>query len=169
MPSQYEPPKLNFWVFLFVTCFGLTLLDIAVVEGYFRPMQAWESIIIWHVIYRTIFLTLPLIACYYFRHLAPLATWFFFIFGLEDTVFYALQGYLPSYYPGISILWFWEPSLNLVLQINSVGLIVTLLFGFFARRKSINWFYRLETLMHKSQPTKPPLNQQERTRVILED
>ena len=109
MLSHSKSTTVNFWPLLFILCFSLTLLDIVVVEGYFRPMQAWNSILIWHMIYRIIFITIPLIACYFFRHFAPLATWFFFIFGLEDTLFYALQGYLPLNYPGVYVLWFWEP------------------------------------------------------------
>lgn len=169
MLRHSEPTALNFWFFLFVICLGLTFLDIAVVESYYRPLQAWNSIIIWHLIYKTIFLTVPVIACYYFKTLAPLATWFFFIFGLEDTVFYALQGCLPSYYPGVTVLWFWEPSLELVLQINSIGLLVILLFGMIASKKPVDLFYRLETFVNeKQQPLNTPLNQ-ETTSVILGD
>jgi hypothetical protein len=86
------------------------------------------------MIYRTIFIITPLAASYFSRSLVPLATLFFFLFGLEDTLFYAMQGYLPLWYPGISVLWFWEPSLNLVLQMNFLGLIAILLFGIFAQK-----------------------------------
>ena len=151
MLSHSKSTTVNFWPLLFILCFSLTLLDIVVVEGYFRPMQAWNSILIWHMIYRIIFITIPLIACYFFRHFAPLATWFFFIFGLEDTLFYALQGYLPLNYPGVYVLWFWEPSLNLVLQMNFLGLIAILLFGIYASKKSTNLFYHIETLVNKVQ------------------
>ena len=133
--SKYRKlTSLNSWFVLIVICFILTLLDIIVVESYYRPSQAWDRIWVWHMIYRTIFIITPLVGSYFSRSLVPLVTLFFFLFGLEDTLFYALQGYLPLQYSGISVLWFWEPSLNLVLQMNFLGLTAILLFGIFTQK-----------------------------------
>ena len=79
----------------------------------------------------------------------PLATWLFFVFGLEDTMFYALQGYLPPQYWGVSVLGFWEPSLNLISFFNLLGLVTILLFTLVS--------YRLEGMFHliaKDRPSK---------------
>lgn len=125
------------WFVVILLCFLLTLLDIIVVEGHYRPLQDWDRIWVWHRIHLTVFVITPLLMVYFLRSFVPLATWFFFHFGLEDTLFYALQGYLPPHYYGISILGFWEPSLNLVFQINLLGLIAILLFAVFATNKPI--------------------------------
>lgn len=127
----------SIWFVLIALCISLTLLDILVVETFYRPTQAWDRIITWHIIYRTIFIITPMIAVHIFRNLAPLATWFFFIFGIEDTLFYALQGYLPTQFLGVYVLWFWEPALNMVLQANLLGLLTILMFGIFASKKQI--------------------------------
>ena len=117
---------------LMVLCLVLTILDILVVETFYRPVcntsEEWKIIWKWHAIYISLIVTLPLLATIKLRNFTPLGTWLFFSFGLEDTLFYALQGYLPTQYPGISILGVWEPTLNLVLQINLIGLVTLLLF-----------------------------------------
>jgi hypothetical protein len=117
---------------LMLLCLLLTILDILVVETFYRPVchtsEDWQIIWKWHVIYRFLIVMLPLLVAIKLRNITPLGTWLFFSFGLEDTLFYALQGYLPAQYPGISILGVWEPSLNLVLQINLLGLVTILFF-----------------------------------------
>jgi hypothetical protein len=115
-------PSRKTWLSLTFLCLVLTILDIVVVESHYRPLQAWDRIWVWHGIYRTIFVLIPLLVSYVLKSFVPLATWFFFLFGLEDTLFYALQGYLPVQYPGISILGVWEPTLAFVLQINLLGI-----------------------------------------------
>jgi len=104
-----------------------------VVEGYYRPLGAWDRIWVWHAICVTVFGSVPLVAAYCLRSFVPLVTWFCFLFGLEDTVFYGLQGYLPSQYLGIQVLDVCESSLVLVLQSNFVGLAVMFIFTL------INW------------------------------
>lgn len=138
-----SPAKLC--VLVIVTCVSLTLLDILVVETIYRPAQAWNRIIIWHILYKIIFITVSLAASHFFRNLAPLTTLFFFLFGLEDTLFYALQGYIPTQYPGVHVLWFWEPTLDLVLQVNLIGLATILLFGIVTAKKTNNIVPRLKT------------------------
>jgi hypothetical protein len=134
-----------------ITCVSLTILDILVVETIYRPTQAWNSIIVWHIIYKIIFITIPLAASHFFRNLAPLTTLFFFLFGLEDTLFYALQGYIPTQYPGVHVLWFWEPTLDTVLQANLIGLAIILLFGIVTAKKTNNIGVHLKTYITKTQ------------------
>jgi len=115
----------------------LTLLDIIVVEGHYRPLSGWDRIWIWHTIYTTIFISTPLFVAYFLKSFVPIATWFYFLFGLEDTVFYGLQGYLPKQYPGIQILGIWEPQLNQVIQLNLLGLTIILAYLL------MNWKYQI--------------------------
>ncbi|MFA5364561.1 MAG: hypothetical protein WC325_05195 [Candidatus Bathyarchaeia archaeon] len=129
----------------------MTILDIAVVESYYRPIQAWNSIWVWHLLYRTVFIVTPVIASYFMKSLIPLATWFFFLFGLEDTLFYAMQGYLPPLYYGVNVLWFWEPSVTMVLQMNLVGLAAILVFGFVTYKKQASIQYHAKTLSYRLQ------------------
>jgi hypothetical protein len=141
----------NSWFVLTAICVFLTILDIGVVESYYRPIQAWDSIWVWHMIYRAIFIVTPVIASYFMKSLIPLATWFFFLFGLEDTLFYAFQGYLPQCYYGVSVLWFWEPSVTLVLQLNLVGLAAIMLFGFATYVQPANIIYYAKVFGDKLQ------------------
>lgn len=121
-------PRLKACFSVIILCLALTVLDIVVVEAHYRPLQAWDRIWIWHRIYMVIFVLAPVLLVYALNSLTPLYTWMFFVFGLEDTTFYALQGYLPPRYWGVSILGFWEPSLSLVLLINLLGPVTILLF-----------------------------------------
>ena len=77
---------------------ALTLLDILVVETIYRPTNDWGNIYKYHYIYWALIVALPIIVSYKLVNLMPMATWIFFIFGLEDTLFYGLQGYLPEIY-----------------------------------------------------------------------
>ena len=79
----------------------------------------------------------PLLVAYYLKSSVPIATWFYFVFGLEDTIFYGLQGSLPKQYPGIQILGIWEPVLDQALQFNVLGLTIILVYIL------INWKYQL--------------------------
>jgi hypothetical protein len=58
------------------------------------------------------------------------------VFGLEDTLFYTLQGRLPSQYPGVAIFGIWEPFLTQVLTINIMGLALILAYTIGIRRVS---------------------------------
>lgn len=113
---------------LVILCLFLTLLDILLVEVYYRPLNEWSKIWIWWAILGTIVVIAPVVLTYSIRNLIPLAMWLFFVFGLEDTVFYGLQGYLPNTYFGVYIFGFWEPTLRLVLQVNALGLIAVSVF-----------------------------------------
>jgi hypothetical protein len=119
---------------LIILCLTLTILDIIIVEIFYRPVchtsEDWQIIWKWHFIYTLLIVTLPSLAAIKFRSLIPLGAWLFFIFGLEDTLFYSLQGYLPAQYYGVSIFGVWEPMLNFVLQINFLGLVTLLAFAF---------------------------------------
>jgi hypothetical protein len=121
-------PRYKTCLILIILCLGLTILDIVVVEGHYRPLEAWDRIWVWHLIYRTVFLLTPLFVAYCLNSFVPLATWFFFLFGLEDTLFYLLQGFLPVQYLGVHVLGIWEPSMVQVLQLNFLGLIIMLVF-----------------------------------------
>ena len=114
------------WALLLI-CFGLTVLDILVVETFFRSEGLWDLIIFWHVPYWIAIFLFPLIFAYETKSYIPLAGWLFFLFGLEDTLFYALQGSLPVRYWGVMVMGVWEPSLWFVLQVNVVGLFLMVL------------------------------------------
>jgi hypothetical protein len=101
-----------------------------VVENFYRPFchtsEDWQTIWKWHLIYSTLIVTVPFLVAAKLKSLIPLGTWIFFVFGLEDTLFYTLQGRLPSQYPGVAILGIWEPFLTQVLPINIIGLALIL-------------------------------------------
>jgi len=103
---------------------ALTLLDILVVEIVYRPTSDWDNIYKYHIIYLTLIVALPLITTYKLCNLMPMATWIFFLFGLEDTLFYGLQGYLPKIYWGVYVCGIWEATLNQVIVINTIGIIL---------------------------------------------
>jgi hypothetical protein len=138
-PSITYPPKRT-CLSLILLCLALTILDIAVVETQYRPLQAWDRIWVWHRIYGAIWMLAPVLCAAVLRSLVPWATWFFFVFGLEDTMFYALQGYLPPRYWGVSIFSLWEPPLNFVLLVNIIGLATILLFTFAGPDRAYNSF-----------------------------
>ena len=112
-----------------LTCLLLTLLDIFVVEIFFRPDQIWEEIWKYHYFYWSLIIATPVLLAWVTKSLVPFATWLFFGFGIEDTIFYALQGYLPDVYWGVSIMGNWEPTVNEVLTLNVIG--VALIFIWF--------------------------------------
>jgi hypothetical protein len=128
-------PKPKAYSVLIILCLTLTLLDIIIVECYYRYLAGWDRIWIWHTIYTAIFILTPLFVAIWIKSWVPIATWFYFLFGLEDTLFYGLQGYLPKQYPGIQIFGIWEPTLNQVLQLNLLGLVVIIAYTL------INWQY----------------------------
>lgn len=103
----------------------LAILDIVVVETFYRPTAAWSQIWKYHTIYWMLIVALPLIASYKTQSLIPLLTYILFFFGVEDTLFYGLQGYLPKTYWGVNVAGIWQPSLNLVLALNTVGLMLS--------------------------------------------
>lgn len=113
---------------LVLLCFIIIFLDILFVEGYFRPLNQWASLWVWWIVLGGILVVLPLLVAYWIKSLIPLASWLFWFFGLEDTFFYGLQGYLPPVYHGVFVTGFWEPALYSVLQLNSIGIIVIVLF-----------------------------------------
>lgn len=129
--------KFRAFLILAILCFMLTLLDIIVVECHYRPISGWDSIWFWHIIYTIIFISIPLFVAYYLKTSIPIATYFYFLFGIEDTVFYGIQGYLPKQYPGIQIFGIWEPALNQVLQLNLLGLTIIVIYIL------INWKYQI--------------------------
>jgi len=106
----------------------LTLLDIIVVESYYRPADAWTSIWLWHSLYFVLYVGIPVLMSMRLRSLIPVSVIIAFAFGIEDTVFYALQSTLPPRYIGVEILGVWEPSLATALTFNLLGLIFICLF-----------------------------------------
>ena len=106
----------------------LTLLDIIVVESYYRPTGAWSSIWLWHSIYFILYVGIPILMSLRLRSLIPLSIIIAFTFGIEDTMFYALQSTLPARYIGAEILGVWQPSLATALTFNLLGLVLICLF-----------------------------------------
>lgn len=101
----------------------LTLLDIIVVEGYYRPTDAWGSIWVWHNIYAILYVGIPIIISLKLRSFIPISIIIAFAFGIEDTTFYALQSTLPAHYIGVEILGVWDPSVATALILNLMGFI----------------------------------------------
>ena len=102
----------------------LTLLDIIVVEGYYRPTAAWGSIWFWHYLYFILYVGIPIFMALKLRSFVPLSMIVAFAFGIEDTLFYVLQFRLPATYVGVEILGVWEPSFTTGLIFNLIGLTV---------------------------------------------
>jgi len=113
---------------LVVICVGLTLLDIYVVETFYRPTAAWDKIWVYHRAYWALIIGLPVAATIVLKSLVPMGTWIFFIGGLEDTLFYGLQGYLPKIYWGVAVAGIWEPALNTVLAINIAAVAILVVY-----------------------------------------
>jgi len=107
-------------VYLFV----LTGLDILVVEGYYRQTGTWDTILMWHLPFWWIgCISLPIILAFVVRSIIPLwITVAVLLFGVEDTLFYAVQFHLPDKYVGVGILGIWEPSLFIGVMLTSIGL-----------------------------------------------
>jgi len=101
----------------------LTVLDIIVVEGYYRPNQAWSRVWTWHAVYFVLYVGTSVAMSLKLRSFVPLAIIVAFVFGIEDTVFYMLQFTLPARYLGVEILGVWQPSLTTGLAFNLLGLI----------------------------------------------
>ena len=116
--------------FLFI----MTLVDIVIVETLFRPTQAWQDIWIWHYFYVPLQFIIPLLVAWYFKSMIPTSALLFWHFGIEDTLFYAAQGYLPEKYWGVEMLGLYEPSLIQGLIINSFGIILILSYAFIVFR-----------------------------------
>lgn len=108
---------------LVLVCLFLTVCDIVAVELHYRPLGAWKRIWVWHCIFLWSAFLIPLVISYFLKSVVPLGTWLFFGFGLEDTVFYGLQGYLPDRFIGVSVLGVFEPSLLQVLVFNLIGIL----------------------------------------------
>jgi hypothetical protein len=102
---------------------ALTLIDIMVVECYYRPRGAWDTVWLWHQIYFILWISLPLLLCGRLRRIVPASVIVAFLFGIEDTMFYLLQLHFPSpVYTGVAILGIWEPTLQTGLAVNLLGL-----------------------------------------------
>lgn len=112
--------RLIFFVPLFLL--AMTILDIVVVETLFRPTQSWDTIWMWQVFYIPCQFLVPIAVAWRSKSLIPMSAMLLFPFGIEDTMFYALQGYLPIKYWGVPILGVWEPSLIQGLMINALGI-----------------------------------------------
>jgi hypothetical protein len=103
----------------------LTVLDIVVVELYYRPLRAWDRIWMYHLIYIVgLQYLIPLIWAIKEMSWHPLRLWILWFFGLEDTLFYLLQGYLPMQFLGVRIAGMYEPYLNQVIVLNLIGLVL---------------------------------------------
>jgi phosphoglycerol transferase MdoB-like AlkP superfamily enzyme len=99
-----------------------------VVESYYRPTDAWSSIWLWHIIYFILYVGIVIFMALRLRSLIPLSIIIAFVFGIEDTIFYALQSTLPARYVGVEILGVWQPSSATALTFNLLGLILICLF-----------------------------------------
>jgi hypothetical protein len=96
-----------------------------VVEFYFRPREAWDTIWFWHLVYFVLWTSLPLLLCVRLRRILPASVIVAFLFGIEDTMFYFLQMRSPSpVYLGVAILGIWEPTLQTGLALNLLGFIM---------------------------------------------
>jgi len=122
--SALITPSLGKILFLF---FFLTLLDILIVELYYRPLEAWSGIWRYHVVYIALQYGIPLLWAIKTRSWYPLQTWILWLFGLEDTAFYLLQGRIPERFWGVSIAGVWQPGWDWVFTINTIGLTLLLL------------------------------------------
>ena len=101
----------------------LTFLDIFVVETFYRPTHDWTNIWKYHIIYWTLIITVPLIISYKTKNTTFLLIYVLFFFGVEDTMFYVFQGYLPSKFWGVTFCGFiFEPMLVSGLWLNVAGL-----------------------------------------------
>jgi len=104
---------------------ALTVVDIIVVESYYRPSGAWDTVWLWHQIYFILWASLPLLLCVRLRRILPASVILAFLFGIEDTMFYLLQLRSPSpVYLGVAIVGIWEPTLQTGLAVNLLGLIM---------------------------------------------
>jgi hypothetical protein len=113
--------------------FVLAALDIAVVEGIFRPFRLWNAIWLWNIVFWTMIIMLPLTVALRMQTHLPLYIPLLVAFGVEDTAFYLLQLKLPVYYVGVSILGIWEPNRDIVLALNLVAVIIVLIIESFYR------------------------------------
>lgn len=127
--------KVNIIWFVAIFCLAVTILDIAVVETIYRPNELWDKIGDYHRTLLILVIVTPLYAAALSNSLVPLTSWLFFLFGLEDTLFYALQGYLPEIYYGVSVMGFWEPTLGTVLILNVLGLALMAALNIFLYKK----------------------------------
>lgn len=113
------------FILLGSTLLFLTVIDILMVETVFSPLEAWSLIGFWHLTY-FIIISATLLLLYH----TTKKSWYlvggvlFFMFGLEDTLFYALQGEQPEVYTGVSVLGVWEPSRTTVYLINLAGVLL---------------------------------------------
>lgn len=111
-------------------CFLLTVLDIIIVETYYRPTFAWNKIWQWHNVFILLIYSLPLVTSVLTKSLIPFTSLVYFFFGIEDTFYYSLQGYLPEIYWGVAIMGIWEPKLNYVMMINIFGVVLMIILMF---------------------------------------
>ena len=100
-------------------------------SGMLLPRNLWSSTLFadyhWFLFFG-LQVTLPVLLATVLRNAAPMVISVLTLFGVEDTLYYLLQGYLPSHYSGVAILGIYEPSLLLVLGINVVGLLFSVMF-----------------------------------------
>lgn len=103
-------------------------MDIFVVETFYRPAEAWNEIWKYHEYYFKLIVVLPLLAVCVVDSFLPMGAYLYFLFGLEDTTFYGLQGYLPEVYWGVYVTGIWEPALQTVLALNVIGSILLVIY-----------------------------------------
>ena len=132
--------KLSIITFLFIV-FLLTILDICVVETVYRPLGRWDVIWQYHYLYWSLIIILPILTSILLKNIILIATWIFFIFGLEDTLFYILQGYLPKIYYGVTICGIYEPKVSQVLMFNNIGIFLMLVYFLFVVKLNNRNFY----------------------------
>jgi len=122
--------------------FCVTFLDVFVIKCLWLPHPATsfgsELPWFWWIPLNFIVLFLPLAASWLLNSKLPLLNYLFFLFGIEDTLFYIIaeqripETYLGIYYLGV----FFAPPKHVVLAGNliAVGIAVTLVYGFKVRR-----------------------------------
>ena len=69
---------------------ALTVVDIIIIESYYRPSGEWDTIWLWHQVYSILWVSLPLLLCVRLRRILPVSVIVAFLFGIEDTMFYLL-------------------------------------------------------------------------------
>ena len=106
-----------------------TMMDIAVLNlCFWTGMVSWEKIPYYHNVWRSLWIVAPLILIMKYQSLVPVVADICFLYGVEDTVFYLVQGIIPAKFTGAFLCSFWEPTWNQVIFLNINGLIISAVF-----------------------------------------
>lgn len=124
--------KITLILLLLLSFLAFTIVDVIVVETYYRPREDWDSISKWHKAFLLLVVGSLILFAVHIRNF-PLvfATIFLavlFAFGFEDTMFYMVgQGRLPETYRGVSLMNIPEPTREQVLKMNVAGFVLVII------------------------------------------